>query len=226
MRVEGKLIEGVFIRELKNRFRCYVEVNGEERLCYVSSSSKLANYIDLEGKKVILVPASKNAKATDYTLLAVRHRNGYILLDLSIANAVIAEQISRRCFSFLGRRSNVKRETIIADYKTDLYVEDTNTLVEIKTVITDRKQGAFPTATSRRSLEQLRKISSLLECGYKCCVLFVALSPSIESIRINTHGEYYDMLKNCIEKGLVCKACQIKMSKDEITVNRFIDLII
>ena len=224
MRIEGELIEGVFIRELKNRFRCYVEVNGEERLCYISSSSKLAHFIELKGKKVILTPSSKSAKATDYTLLAARHRNGYILLDLSIANAIIAEQISRRCFSFLGERSSIKREKTVAGYKADLYVEDTNTLVEIKTVITDRKQGAFPTVASQRSVEQLKKISSLLESGYKCCILFVALSPSIESISINRRGEYHDILQECIKKGLVCKACQIKMSGDEITVNRFIDL--
>ena len=37
-----KFIEGVFVKELKNRFLCEVLVNGESTVCYVPSSCHLS----------------------------------------------------------------------------------------------------------------------------------------------------------------------------------------
>ena len=49
-------IEGIFVKELKNRFLCEVLVNGVATVCYVPSSCHLSNFLDLSNKKVLLVP--------------------------------------------------------------------------------------------------------------------------------------------------------------------------
>ena len=49
-----KPIEGIFIREQKNRFICEVMVEDEIIECYVPSSCRLDNFIDLHGKRVLL----------------------------------------------------------------------------------------------------------------------------------------------------------------------------
>ena len=54
---------GIFKQELKNRFLCEVEIDGESTVCYVPSSCHLSNFLDLQGKSVLLVPTqSKNAR--------------------------------------------------------------------------------------------------------------------------------------------------------------------
>lgn len=46
---------GIFKQELKNRFLCEVEIDGESTVCYVPSSCHLSNFLDLQGKSVLLV---------------------------------------------------------------------------------------------------------------------------------------------------------------------------
>ena len=38
---------GIFIRELKNRFLCEVEIDSESVVCYVPSSCHLSNFLKL-----------------------------------------------------------------------------------------------------------------------------------------------------------------------------------
>ena len=40
-----------FVSELKNRFRCCVKIHDEETMCYVPSSCKLSNFVDLSGMR-------------------------------------------------------------------------------------------------------------------------------------------------------------------------------
>lgn len=42
---------GIFKQELKNRFLCEVEIDGESTVCYVPSSCHLSNFLSLQGKK-------------------------------------------------------------------------------------------------------------------------------------------------------------------------------
>lgn len=48
---DPEYITATFIKELKNRFLCEVEIDGERVVCYVPSSCHLSNFFKLEGKK-------------------------------------------------------------------------------------------------------------------------------------------------------------------------------
>ena len=79
---------GIFIQELKNRFLCEVEIDGESTVCYVPSSCHLSNFLDLKGKSVLLAPTqSKNAR-TQFALFAIPYKKNYILLNTSMANTL------------------------------------------------------------------------------------------------------------------------------------------
>lgn len=224
MIIEKELTWGVFCHEIKNRFRCLVKVNGEPRICYVASSSRLSNFIDLIDKDVVLLPSGENARVTDFTLFATRYRNSFVLLDLSLVNKVLEEQIKRKCFSFLGERKRLQREKIIKGYKTDLFIEDTGTVIEIKTVLSTEKEAAFPTVYSERSIKQLKKLNSLLEEGHRCCMLFTSLNPTIGSINLNLDSEFHELFKRCVSKGLIYKAIRLKTTERSITVGKPIEL--
>lgn len=224
MRIENVDTHGIFCYEVKNRFRCIVEVEGDEKLCYVASSCRLSNFLELEGKEVLLLPKGKNASSTYYTLYAVKYRNSYILLELSLANNVIREQIHRRYFSLLGKRKNVVSEKLICGYKADLFIHDTNTIIEIKTVISSHDETMFPTVYSDRSLVQLDKVKTLLRSGYKFCYMFVALSPAIKQIIINKDTLFYRKFVECMDCGMQVTACRLRTTERNVEVDRMIEV--
>lgn len=222
MHVDEDFTEGIFRRELKNRFRCVVEVEGEEKLCYVASSSRLMNFIDLTDKEVLLLPSSGKASKTAYTLFASRYRNSHIILSLSLANEIMAEQLSSRRFSFLGSRKQIQRERTVAGYKADLYIEDTKTIIEIKTIVSDQKSVIFPSVYTERGIRQLIQLKELLDKGFKGCLLLAVLSPSVREIIINREDEYGALLYDCVERGLECRAYGIRLKQKDLTVNNYV----
>ena len=224
MIIDQPITHGIFCCEIKNRFRAMVLVEGEEKLCYVASSCRLSNFLELEGREVLLLPAGENSSRTDYTLFAAQHKNGYILLELAAANAVIADQIHRRYFSFLRKRTNVQREKIVEGYKADLFIADTNTIVEIKTVISEEASARFPTVFSERGLEQLKKIEGLLDHGYKVCYLFASLCKATRCIEIDSETDFYIEFKNCVEKGMIYRACHLKTSEKNIEIDKMLPI--
>ena len=134
---EAGLVTGVFKTELKNRFLCTVCVDGVDVTCYIPSSCRLSNFIDLSGRTVLLKPNQAASTRTAYAIYAVKYGRQFILLNLAQANRVIEAQLSRRFFSFLGPRKRITHEVSIESYKSDLYIHDTDTIIEIKSIIED-----------------------------------------------------------------------------------------
>ena len=209
---ELRFIQGVFKEELKNRFLCLVEVNGKDTLCYIPSSCRLSNFVDLNKKDVLLTPNASFNTRTEYAVYALRVRGQFILLNMSQANRVVERSIRNRRFSFLGKRNTIKKEYSIENYKSDLYIEDSHTIVEIKSILSFEKKASFPTVYSQRAIDQLIKISSLLDKGYRVCYIFVSLNPRVKEIRINTEiDKYRKLFIECINKGMVLKGYTVKL---------------
>ncbi len=217
-------LEATFIRELKNRFLCEVEFNGESVVCYVPSSCHLSNFLKLEGKKVLLVPTLTKSSRTKYALFAVPYKRNYILLNTSMANRAIERNIHSRRFAYLGKRNRATKEHYVNGYKSDLFIEDTNTIIEIKSILSIEKNASFPTVYSERSLKQLEKIRELLEEGYKVCYIIVSLSPYVEAIEINVDTPFYTELVKCINKGMRLSAYSCKLADGTIEIKREIQI--
>ncbi len=212
-------VHGVFRCEIKNRFLCQVNVAGSDVICYVPSSCRLSNFFDLTSRKVLLKPVkNKNAK-TKYSVYAVEFNNSYILLNLSHLNRVIENHLNRRYFSFLGKRKTIIREAVIDGYKSDLFIKDTNTIVEIKSILSFSRDTIFPSLYSRRALKQLGEIAELLKKGYKVCYIFVSLNSHVKSLTIDMKNtDYVDLFNKCIERGMVCYGFSLKFEDREPTI--------
>ena len=214
---ETQLKEGIFQQELNNRFRCVVKISGVDEICYVASSCKLSNFVNLKGSEVLLMPSIGSA-SLPYTLFAAKQGKKATLLNLSVANAVIFEELNSRRFSFLGKRKNAQREVALPQYKTDIFIEDTNTAIEIKTIISQAKKAAFPSVTSARSVRQLEHIKALLMQGYKVCYMFVSLCPNAKAVALDHANPFYPAFIDCVNSGMSYYGCSLKLCDDEITV--------
>ncbi|TQI67886.1 DNA/RNA nuclease SfsA [Clostridium sp. KNHs216] len=194
--------EGTFIEEIKNRFLCTVNVAGENVLCYIPSSCRLSNFMELSGRKVLLMPVSKPSARTKYSVFAVRIKRNYMILNTSFPNELVEKSLSRRMFSFLGSRHNTVREKIVDGYKSDLYIPETNTVVEVKSVISLTNTTTFPNVQSERIIKQLQKIKLLLLDGYNVAFLLIALSPLVTCVMLNSAEPYGALFRDCIEHGM------------------------
>jgi len=220
-------IHGVFLNEIKNRFLCNVSINGEETICYIPSSCRLSNFIDLTGREVLLKPITSPNARTKYSVYALKFKRGYILLNLAQANQIVEAQIHKRLFSFLGKRENVIREFKIGGYKTDLFIEDSKTLIEIKSSLAFEKEAVFPSVYSERSIKQLTEIASLLDAGYNACYIFASLNPYIKTIRINQDiPEFCNALNYCISKGMTVHAYAIKLVEAKPLIQSEIEVVL
>jgi DNA-binding sugar fermentation-stimulating protein len=90
------LTEGIFVEECKNRFLCKVDLPElGEVLCYVPSSARLTNMIELLGKLVCLGGVTASAGRARYSLLAKPQGGKYVLLNLNVVNDLIKEALEQ-----------------------------------------------------------------------------------------------------------------------------------
>lgn len=200
--IHSDFITGQFVKELKNRFLCEVLIDGTPTECYVPSSCHLSNFLALRGKQVLLLPTQAQNARTKYALFAVHFKRSYIVVNTSMANRVIEEGLHGRRFSFLGKRNDVAKECTVHGYKADLYIRDTNTIIEIKSVISLASNAVFPTVYSERTLSQLRKLQELLRQGEKACLFIVSLHPYVTEITLDKGTPFYKELVCCMELGM------------------------
>lgn len=219
-----RFVIGIFKKELKNRFLCEVQIDGEDVVCYVPSSCHLSNFLRLDGKKVLLVPTQAPNSRTPYALFAVPYKRNYIVLNTSMANRAIENSISGRRFSYLGKRKDVIKERTINGYKADLYLPSTKTIVEIKSVISIADHAKFPTVYSERTLKQLDSILELIQKGYRVCLAIVSLHPYIKTVDIDTGTCFYNELVKCMNAGLIIKAYTGRLQENRFVIDKEITI--
>ncbi|MDY6086249.1 DNA/RNA nuclease SfsA [Peptoniphilaceae bacterium SGI.137] len=203
---------GIFKTEIKNRFLCTVNVDGIDTLCYIPSSCRLSNFINMKGRMVLLLPIKKENARTKYSVYAIRYRRGFVPVNLSSVNQVIKNELNRRIFSFLGSRKKVFGEKNIDGYKSDLYIKDSDTAVEIKSILSFGKEALFPTVSSERANHQLENIRELLLTGHKVCYMFISMYGGTKQITVNEEQtEYASLFRECIEAGMTVRGFSLYM---------------
>ena len=221
---EKDFIIGIFKKELKNRFLCEVQIDGEDVVCYVPSSCHLSNFLQLEGKKVLLVPTQTTNSRTPYSLFAVPHKRNYIVLNTSLANRAVENSIQSRRFYYLGKRNNGMKEHTIDGYKADLYFPNEKMIVEVKSIISISENAKFPTVYSERTVRQLHQIHELLHKGYKVCMIIVSLHPYVKNVIIDKNSEFYFELDKCLKAGLGIKAYTSRLNNLILSIDKEIEI--
>ncbi len=219
-----ELYEGIYLQEDRNRFLCTVLVEGKEEKCYVPASCKLEKLISLSGEMVVLKPIKKADSNLRFSLYAVKKGKSWILLNLSEANTVLGEHLNKKCFDYLGNRKSQIYEKRIGNYKADIFLPESNTLVEVKTILTEKRQGIFPGIASKRTKEQLRTITALLEKGYRACFMIMSLNPRTKEIVIAE--EMKATIEAACSKGMICRAYSIRFRNQKPVVGEEVRILI
>ena len=214
------MITGKFVREKENRFLCLVDISNKQEECYVSSSSKLKNYINLNKKTVLLVPNKGKQLRTKYTLQAAKVNNVWMLLNLNYVNDLMQEFLLKKY-----GKDTLYREHYIKDYKTDFYVSKKKLIIEAKGILANKNEAVYPLVSCGRTQRQLEEMLVLLKQGYKVEYCFIIMNPHINNIRLNDKEKDAKLVfKKCIAVGMKIKyfktkfyngKCSLKELKNE-----------
>ena len=108
--------------------------------------------------------------------------------------------------------------------KADAFIEDTKTVVEIKSVLSVEETAFFPTVYSERAIHQLEKLQELMEAGYNAHFIIVALNPYIKRVRIVRANGLWDVLKPCIDSGMKVSAFVCRLSAEGVKLGHNIPI--
>jgi len=216
----GNLIHANFHRELKNRFICEVVLDGRTLECYVPSSCRLSNFFKLDGKNVLIKPTISQGARTQYSLVAIPYKQSFLLLNSSLANQIVAGSINGKRFSFLGMRNQIQKEYQVGDYKADLFITDSRTVIEVKSIISMDKVAIFPTVYSERSIAQLKYLKMLLQNRYKVCYIIVSLNPYISKVILDKKTSLFHHFSECQLLGMMTKAYTCRLKEGFAVIDR------
>lgn len=220
------MITGLFESELKNRFLCEVSIDGEKTVCYVPSSCHLGNFLKLHKRKVLLSSNKDIKSRTRYSLFAMPYKKSYIILNTSMANRAVENTIKSRKFNFLGKRRKILAEYKYDRYKCDLFIEDTNTIIEIKSVISIDDIAVFPTVYSERSINQLDELYCFLQKKANVEYYIVSLNPYVKKIVINKDTTFYKKIERCMAEGLAIRGFTARYRNGQLNIDKQLEIMI
>lgn len=219
------VVKGIFISEVKNRFLCEVAIAGVRTLCYVPSSCRISNFIDLCGKEVLLLPTATPYAKTAFSLFAVPYKKNYIFLNSSLANSIIGQNLNSRRFFLLGKRKVVSAEYCVNGYKCDFFIHDTETIVEVKSIISTENVAVFPSVFSQRALDQLQGIKRHLEQGKPACYIITSLNPYIKAIALDKQTPFFSVFNKCISLGMITLGVSCKIKENQLAIHKMVEIL-
>lgn len=203
--------KGKFKEECRNRFLCKIEVDKKIEECYLSSSCKLAHFIDLNDRQVLLKSNKGKNLRTAYTLQAIWEKNKKILLNLNYINDLVAEELYKK---------DIKEEIIKREYwlekkvKTDFFNCLTNEVIEVKGILTEENSALFPTIKTERAIKQLKEYKKLLKKGYKIKYIIILMYDKIDKLYLNNkEKEFCNLFKACRKLGMGYEVYAVKWKK-------------
>lgn len=120
----------------------------------------------------------------------------------------------------MSKRKCISKEYTINQYKADVFIHDTNSIIEIKSVISLDTNAVFPTVYSERALNQLKQLGQLLQEGFKVYLFIVALNPYVKKICLNKNTEFNTELRKCVDNGMLIKAYSCKLFDKKLIINK------
>ena len=99
------------------------------------------------------------------------------------------------------------------------------TIVEIKSVLSEKNEAVFPTVFSERTQNQLKNIQEMLDKGYNVAFIIVSLNPYVKKLTIDKSTEFYSELTRCIENGMEIRAYTSHLKDYEIEIKKQIPLL-
>lgn len=223
----GKITKGKFIRR-PNRFKAYVELNGEEELVHVKNTGRCAELLKA-GATVYVRKSDKEERKTKWDLIAVEKGQRMINMDSQIPNRVVKEWLEKE--NLFENITCIRPEYTYGNSRFDLYVEagERKIFIEVKGV-TLEEDGVvrFPDAPSERAVKHVEELQKAVKDGYEAYVFFVIQMKDVRYFTPNrqTHPEFAEALAEAERNGVKILAYDCSVTEDSIELGKEVPVVL
>ena len=223
----GKITKGKFIRR-PNRFKAYVELNGEEELVHVKNTGRCAELLKA-GATVYVQKSDKEEQKTKWDLIAVEKGQRMINMDSQIPNRVVKEWLEKE--NLFENITCIRPEYTYGNSRFDLYVEagERKIFIEVKGV-TLEEDGVvrFPDAPSERAVKHVEELQKAVKDGYEAYVFFVIQMKDVRYFTPNrqTHPEFAEALAEAERNGVKILAYDCSVTEDSIELGKEVPVVL
>ena len=226
MRYE-KITKGKFISR-PNRFKAYVELNGEEELVHVKNTGRCAELLKA-GATVYVQKSDKEERKTKWDLIAVEKGERMINMDSQIPNQVVKEWLEKE--NLFENITCIRPEYTYGNSRFDLYVEagERKIFIEVKGV-TLEEDGVvrFPDAPSERAVKHVEELQKAVKDGYEAYAFFVIKMKDVRYFTPNrqTHPEFAEALAEAERNGVKILAYDCSVTEDSIELGKEVPVVL
>ena len=226
MRYE-KITKGKFISR-PNRFKAYVELNGEEELVHVKNTGRCAELLKA-GATVYVQKSDKEERKTKWDLIAVEKGERMINMDSQIPNHVVKEWLEKE--NLFENITCIRPEYTYGNSRFDLYVEagERKIFIEVKGV-TLEEDGVvrFPDAPSERAVKHVEELQKAVKDGYEAYAFFVIQMKDVRYFTPNrqTHPEFAEALAEAERNGVKILAYDCSVTEDSIELGKEVPVVL
>ena len=212
------IYEGKFISR-PNRFIANVEILGENHVCHVKNTGRCKELLT-ENAVVFLEKSQNPLRKTQFDLVAVIKGDKMINMD-SFAPNIAAEEF------FKNKYKKVLHEVKYKNSRFDLFIEDTNTFVEVKGVTLEKDNIAmFPDAPTERGRKHILELIDAKNNGYNAEILFVIQFENAKKFIPNykTDEKFKEALLLAKKAGVKISAMDSKVLKNSMILNNKVEV--
>ena len=215
----GTLVEARFIRRL-NRFAAVVEMGGVEKLVHVANSGRMRELL-VEGRRVLLKPASADHRKTDFDLTLVDLGHTLASADARLPNLLVYEVLRDEKLSEFVGYDNIRREATYGESRLDLELAgpEGTCFIETKAVtLVEDGRGLFPDAPTSRGRKHMGSLSKAACEGYRAAVVFVVQRDDAEALLPNdvADPEFGLALRQAAQAGVEVYAYRCSVTLGEV----------
>ncbi len=203
-----------------------MEINGKKTVCHVKNTGRCKELL-ISGTKVYLQHSDNPSRKTEFDLIAVEKGNILINIDSAAPNKAAAEYI-RKIF---GENAVIKQEVKYGTSRIDFFIESNGEkwFIEVKGVTLEQNGRAyFPDAPTLRGVKHLNELCAAVKEGYRACALFIIQMKGVSAFSPNnvTHPEFGKALKRAAESGVIIKAVDCLVTKNGMTADKEVEVIL
>ncbi len=223
----NNIYPGKFISR-PNRFIANIEINGKTEVCHVKNTGRCKELL-IEGADVFVQKSDNPLRKTAYDLISV-YKNGMLInMDSQAPNKVFFEWATES--GYFGNVTLLKPEFKYKNSRFDFYIESGNRkiLIEVKGVTLENDGVvSFPDAPTERGVKHLNELIDATKNGFEAYVFFIIQLEKCKYFTPNrtNHPEFADVLNNAKNSGVKIVAVNSKVTKNELNINEFVEVVL
>ncbi|MGR6832348.1 DNA/RNA nuclease SfsA [Aliivibrio wodanis] len=229
MKFEPELESGILIKRYK-RFLTDIKLpDNSERTIHCANTGAMTGCADAGNTVFFSTSSNLKRKYPNSWELSVTENAHTICVNTIRANQLVVEAINNKLIDELNEYRTLKTEVKYGseNSRIDILLSEESLpdcYIEVKsvTLLGEEGQGYFPDAVTTRGQKHLRELSEMALNGKKSILFFAVLHSGIEKVSIAHHidQQYYDLLTDAIENGVIVLCYQAEMSPKEMKIVR------